>query len=62
MEAQLIPEGINISRKLRSDPSVWLLDRSHCYSQKHKCETNWRDFTYLPNHERMLNVTKKNRT
>jgi hypothetical protein len=59
MEAQVIPEGIKISRKLRSDPSVWLLDRSQCYSQKHKCETNWRDFTYLSNHERMLNVSKK---
>ena len=44
MEAQLIPKGIKISRKLRSDPSVWLLDRSHrlllSLSQKHKHETD----------------------
>ena len=31
MEARSIPEGIKISRKLRFDPSVWLLYGSHCY-------------------------------
>jgi len=66
MEAELIPEGIKISRKLRSDPSVWLLDRSHCCwaflrnaNVKLIDTTNWRDFTYFSNQERMLNMREK---
>jgi hypothetical protein len=71
MEAELIPEGIKISRKLRFDPSVWLLTIVQkplllSLSQKYKRETdryeqigNWSDFTYLLDQERMLNVGKK---